>query len=59
MPDSGWHGLLDVVREARQIGAEQAAQPEVACPRDGEPLRTGPRGEGHCSFDGYIAGGAR
>lgn len=60
MPDVGsWQTLVDVARAARQIAEQDAARPEVACPRDGEPLRTGPRGERHCSFDGYLAGGGR
>lgn len=57
-PEGGsWYTLLDIMREA---AAERRAERErvpVACPNDGEPVRTGPRGELHCSFDGWIWNG--
>lgn len=52
---SGWGSLYALNAEARQILREEAARPPVACPNDGEPLRTGPRGELYCSFDGWRA----
>lgn len=51
-----WDSLLSIVREARQVAAEEAARRPVACPRDGEPLRTGPHGELYCPFDGWRPG---
>lgn len=52
----GWGSLLAITREARQIAQEEVARRPVACPRCGEPLRPGPRGELHCAFDSYITG---
>lgn len=50
----GWEGLLAILTDARQTAAAEAAAPPVACPRDGTPLETGPNGELHCPFDGWI-----
>jgi hypothetical protein len=47
---SGWQGVL-TARELWTI--IRVDQPETACPNDGEPLRTGPRGVLYCPFDGY------
>lgn len=49
-----WEQLLDILTDARQAAAANAAAPPVACPQDGTPLETGPRGELHCPFDGWI-----
>jgi hypothetical protein len=46
----GWGSLYALNAEVRQILREEAARPPVACPNDGEPLRTGPRGELYCPF---------
>lgn len=53
MSESGWYGLLAVEQEYRQNLAEERSKAPVACPNDGEPLKTGPDGSLHCSFDGY------
>jgi hypothetical protein len=54
VPDQGsWYGLLDIVKEARQLAEEEQSARPVACPNDGEPLRTGPRGELWCPYDGW------
>jgi hypothetical protein len=50
----GWGSLLAVNQEARLIAAEEAVRRPTACPNDGEPLVTGPRGELFCSFDGWT-----
>ena len=48
-----WEQLLAIRREAAdELRAEKSAPP-VACPRDGEPLRSGPDGTLHCTYDGY------
>lgn len=50
-----WYGLSAVLQEARQLRAEddaELARPS-ACPHDGEPLLTGPRGELYCPYDGW------
>ena len=49
--------LLDLFKRATQEQQELKAQPPVACPNDGEPLETGPRGELHCRFDGWTWNG--
>jgi uncharacterized Zn finger protein (UPF0148 family) len=38
--------------------ADARLAPLVACPNDGEPLRTGPDGQLYCPFDGerFAAG---
>jgi hypothetical protein len=49
-----WYSLLSILNETRQLAAAERAQPRVACPNDGEPLRTGPRGQQYCPWDGYV-----
>ncbi|MFI9154492.1 LamG-like jellyroll fold domain-containing protein [Streptomyces sp. NPDC053367] len=59
-PASGsWYGLLDILREGAQQYREEQQRPPEACLDCGEPLRTSPRGELFCRFDGSIwaAGG--
>lgn len=51
-----WYGLLDVLREVRQVLAEERAAPLVACPNDGEPLESA-RGVLHCRFCGRTYSG--
>jgi hypothetical protein len=48
-----WDQLVDIIRETRDIAAEERDTPPVACPNDGEPLSTGPTGELFCTFDGW------
>ncbi|MBO3751536.1 hypothetical protein J5X84_36150 [Streptosporangiaceae bacterium NEAU-GS5] len=50
---SGWYGLLDIVQESAALAAAERSAPPVACPNDGVPLREGPGGILHCTFDGY------
>lgn len=55
MPDTGgWYGLLAILQEARDIAQEERSRVPQACPQDGEPLESGPHGELHCSFDGWV-----
>lgn len=49
-----WYGLLSILSEAVDMVREEAQQQPVACLDCGEPLRTGPRGELYCPFDGQI-----
>ncbi|MFE1192926.1 LamG-like jellyroll fold domain-containing protein [Streptomyces olivaceoviridis] len=61
-PEQGsWYGLIDILREGAQLAREERERDPVACLDCGEPLRTGPRGELYCPFDGSIwgAGGRR
>jgi hypothetical protein len=54
-PDTGsWYALLDILREGAEEVRRDRSTPPSACPNDGEPLQTGPRGQLHCPFDGYI-----
>lgn len=46
--------LLAIYREAEDYAREEQSTPPAACPHDGTPLREGPLGQLHCSFDGYI-----
>lgn len=57
----GWYGLLDILNEGAQQYREDRDRTPEACGDCGEPLRTGPRGELYCRFDGSIwaAGGRR
>ncbi|KOV86064.1 MULTISPECIES: LamG-like jellyroll fold domain-containing protein [unclassified Streptomyces] len=61
-PEQGsWYGLLDILREGAQLARDERERDPVACLDCGEPLRTGPRGQLYCPFDGSIwgAGGRR
>lgn len=49
-----WQQLLDIAREAVDEKRQQEVAPPVACPHDGEPLRTGPDGRLACPFDGFV-----
>lgn len=48
-----WYQLLDIEKEAAAERRAAASTPPVACPLDGEPLRTGPDGGLWCPFDGW------
>lgn len=52
MSEGGWYGLLAIEREYRDVIAVERSTPPVACPEDGEPLRTGPQGQNHCAWCG-------
>ncbi|MES9522462.1 hypothetical protein [Streptomyces capoamus] len=56
-----WWGLIDILREGAQLAREERERDPVACLDCGEPLRSGPRGERYCPFDGSIwaSGGRR
>lgn len=48
-----WEQLLSIIQDAQaELDAERATPP-IACPNDGEPLRTGPDGQLYCPFDGW------
>lgn len=49
----GWD-LLQIVRSAQQGALQRARSRPVACPRCGEPLTQGRRGELRCTFDGWT-----
>lgn len=49
-----WQQLLDIGRQNAQEQSDWLRQPPTACPYDGFPLQTGPHGELHCIFDGWI-----
>ncbi|MEI5100300.1 LamG-like jellyroll fold domain-containing protein [Streptomyces sp. PmtG] len=61
LAQGSWYGLLDILREGAQQYREERDRTPEACGDCGEPLRTGPRGELFCLFDGSIwgAGGQR
>jgi hypothetical protein len=50
-----WWSLVSILKEARQYARDDATRIRAACPNCGEPLRSGPRDERYCSFDGYRA----
>lgn len=52
---NGWNGLLSILQEGRDLYAQQKAMAPVACPSDGQPLQSGPQGDSHCSFCGWLA----
>ena len=58
---SGWYGLLDIVRDATEQQRYEVERVPIACPDCGEPLRDGPDGEAYCQFDGsqWQEGGRR
>lgn len=49
-----WQQLLDIYKEAADEVRVQQTQRPVACPNDGEPLRSGPDGKLYCPFDGWT-----
>jgi hypothetical protein len=48
-----WYGLLSILEEAAAEQAWQQQRTPMACPNDGEPLRTGPDGTLYCPYDGW------
>lgn len=49
-----WEQLSSILTERRELKRNADARPPVACPNDGEPLRS--TGEGanlYCPFDGW------
>ena len=48
-----WEQLLAIGQANREQRAYERMQPPAACPHDGTPLDTGPRGELHCRMGDY------
>jgi hypothetical protein len=48
-----WDEWLQQVRQNKEERERMPARP-VACPTDGTPLETGPRGELHCRWCGWT-----
>lgn len=48
-----WWTLLAIQQEAAQLRDQDLNAPPLACPRCGEPMRSGSGGVLYCSFDGY------
>lgn len=49
-----WEQLAAIQAQARQLAADDAATPPIACPNDGEPLLTDTNGRLRCPFDGWT-----
>ena len=52
-----WYEYLDVLKEQQYEFNYYASIPPWACPRCGEPLRTGPQSADNtlfCRFDGWM-----
>ncbi|GAA2673847.1 hypothetical protein GCM10010400_39970 [Streptomyces aculeolatus] len=49
-----WYGLLNILHEASDMRREEMERPPVACLDCGEPLRSGPRSEQYCPYDGQV-----
>lgn len=56
-----WYGLLNILHEGAAWRREEQERDPVACLDCGEPLRSGPRSELYCPFDGstWTTGGRR
>jgi hypothetical protein len=52
-----WEELLDILAGDAQLAREESTARPTACPNDGHPLETGPNGELHCVFDGFVWSG--
>lgn len=48
-----WEQMLSIYAEAVGYAEKERSDPPLACPNDGEPLRSGPNGELFCPSDGY------
>ena len=49
----GWYGLLDTIR----VNADHKRDdhdPPTTCPESGHLLESGPNGELHCKFSGWV-----
>jgi hypothetical protein len=49
-----WQQLVDIAKQNSQELESTVRDRPVACPNDGYPLDTGPEGELHCPFDGWV-----
>lgn len=54
MAGGGWGSLPEIYAAARAEAEQDAQAPPVACPNDGELLRTNPDGNLQCQFDGWV-----
>jgi hypothetical protein len=52
-PSGSQWTLGSILTEGRTLLAEDRSMQPVACPNDGEPLLSGPRGELYCPYDGW------
>lgn len=50
----GWYQLLDIRQEARREREFYDAQPPMACPRDGEPMRQAPGADSGAGTELYC-----
>jgi len=48
-----WQQLISILRDSAEEARADAQATPVACPNDGEPLRTGPDGRLFCPYDGW------
>lgn len=46
--------LQAILSQSKRDRADWLDEDPTACPNDGTPLQTGPNGELHCPFDGWI-----
>lgn len=49
-----WYQLLSILKSGAQVERQFREMRPAACPNDGEPLESGPNGELHCRYDGWI-----
>lgn len=52
-----WEQLLSIWEQNEAEQRDIAASAPVDCPNDGMALQSGPDGELHCRFDGWIYDG--
>lgn len=50
-----WWQLLSILEEVADYARQEQTDPPVACPFDGEPLKSAPHGSGglYCPFGDY------
>lgn len=49
-----WYGLLSILEEAAGYVEDEKNTPPLACPYDGEPLRSGPDDVLFCAWGNYM-----
>lgn len=49
-----WDQLWAIYLANDDLQQEQATHKRLDCPRCGKTFTTGPTGERHCTFDGYL-----
>jgi hypothetical protein len=57
MAGNGWRALQSIVNTARREREEDDARAPIACPHDGEPLKTNINGIAFCPYDGWKPDG--